>query len=113
VQPEWQRAGLAKTLLLHLSNQLSGQGLTELWSGYRVGNEASKAWHEAVGFVVEPDFFTLGLEWAFQAHELEHRRLLGLLSHEEEEALRTEVSRLWNEKERLEEVFFERRKSRV
>ncbi|HEU4740845.1 MAG TPA: GNAT family N-acetyltransferase [Meiothermus sp.] len=104
VRPEWQRAGLATALLHHLVNQLASQGKTSLESGYWLGNEASAAWHRAVGFRVLPDLNITRLDRLHVWHELERRERLSLGETEETKALKVELDRLEREIDRLEKI---------
>jgi GNAT superfamily N-acetyltransferase len=97
VRPEWQRAGLASALLRYVLNQLASEGKTTLQSGYWLGNEASTAWHAAMGFKLLPDLTVTRIKLHDVRQELHRRELFGLDVAELQaqlEALKAEVERL-------------------
>lgn len=97
VRPEWQRASLATALLRHVINQLASEGKTILQSGYHLGNEASTAWHKAMGFRILPDLTITRIKLhdvRQEIHRLEHFGLDTSVLREEQGQLKAEVDRL-------------------
>lgn len=56
VAPEFRQQGLARALVQAAMNALRGNGYRYLRSQYDLGNHESRAWHEKMGFVAEPDW---------------------------------------------------------
>jgi len=51
MDPAWQRQGIATKMLNHASKTLADEGKTTLGSRYARGNEASRKWHQRMGFL--------------------------------------------------------------
>lgn len=55
VAPAFQQQGLARALVQTSMNVLRDEGEQYLRSQYDLGNHESRAWHERMGFIAEPD----------------------------------------------------------
>src|SRR6185503_6537561 len=55
VSPDFQRTGLATSLVSAAMNELHGSGVKVLQSASLLGNRPSREWHLAFGFKEEPD----------------------------------------------------------
>jgi GNAT superfamily N-acetyltransferase len=90
VRPEYQRQGLATTLVSAVMNELHKIGVKTLTSRYMLGNESSQAWHRTFGFVEEPDLSLARLLYHHASHEFRRHEQLGGLSEKDQQALMSE-----------------------
>ncbi|KJV05048.1 hypothetical protein VZ94_20975 [Methylocucumis oryzae] len=79
VTPQHQRQKLATNMLIFASNQLHAAGIKELTSCYHICNEASRQWHQAMGFIDSYDDYYLRLKYAHLRNEVIRREKLALL----------------------------------
>ena len=93
VVPAWQGRGLATAMLSDAVNELHANGAHVLHSRYHPGNEPSRRWHLARGFVDEPSVVLAQLYYREAAHELGRRERLGDVSEDEHRRLRAERDR--------------------
>ncbi|MBS1811670.1 MAG: GNAT family N-acetyltransferase [Acidobacteria bacterium] len=75
VAPEFQQQGLARAMVQSAMNALREEGHRFLRSQFDLGNHESRAWHEQMGFEVEPDW---------QVYRLLAREAESLLGHHEQ-----------------------------
>lgn len=94
VIPEWQRKGIATTLVSSAINELYQNKVKTLISRHHAGNEQSKAWHKKFGFVELPDLSIAKLYYHQASNELWRREKLGDLNKSEREQLIYLISRL-------------------
>jgi RimJ/RimL family protein N-acetyltransferase len=104
VAPQWQRRGLATTMVSAAINELYELGEKTLTSRYHIGNEQSMAWHQRFGFVEEPDLRRARLYLQQAKVELWRREKIGPLTAEERAKLTADVARWEAEVEKLENV---------
>lgn len=93
VLSEWQRQGLATTLVSAAINELYNARVTTLESRYMLGNKASQAWHQTFGFVEEPDLFLARLYYRHAEHELWRQDKIGNLTKADRQGIISEVQR--------------------
>lgn len=72
IHPNQQRQGIARCLVEGIINQLYQQGHSQLFSTYHICNQASRAWHESMGFEPIPQGCYARLSYAWHRDEL-HR----------------------------------------
>lgn len=77
VAPAFQQQGLARAMGQSAMNALRDDGHRYLRSQYDLGNHESRAWHENMGFIAEPDW---------QVYRLLAREADSLLRHHEQRA---------------------------
>lgn len=94
IRPRWQRRGVATALLGAAMQSLHQAGETQMESAYDLANEASRAWHEGMGFVELPDLHLARLRASDVRHELWRREQMNTLSTPERERLEQERA-LW------------------
>ena len=93
VTPEWQRMGVATALVSATVDQLHKSGHRTLKSRYNLGNEESRAWHRAFGFVDESDLLLAESYYRLAVHELWRREKVGELTKVERQKLNLEIDR--------------------
>ena len=92
VVPAWRGRGIATAMVAGAINELYASGARVLRSTYHPGNESSRRWHRALGFVDEPDIVLSQLYYRQAAHELWRTRSRNL-SEDERSRLRAERDR--------------------
>jgi hypothetical protein len=70
---------------------LYAEGVKDLWSGYHICNDCSRAWHQQLGFQDRPDYFYCRLKAAWYRDRIWRLEKLGAIEQIEE--LRTEKDR--------------------
>ena len=90
VDPEWQRMGVATALVSATLEQLYESGHRKLKSRYNLGNEESRAWHTAFGFVDDSDLLLAESYYRLAEHELWRREKVGDLTPVERRKLNRE-----------------------
>ena len=93
VTPEWQRMGVATALVSATLEQLYESGHRTLKSRYNLGNEESRAWHRAFGFVDDSDLLLAESYCRLAEHELWRREKVGDLTPVERQKLNLEIDR--------------------
>ncbi len=104
VRPDHFRLGLASTVTTAAVNHLAAEGHRELNSYAMLANEASLAWHAAIGFRERPDLFVAQARCFSASHELKRREKLGVLSEAERARLTALADRWWAELQRIQEL---------
>jgi RimJ/RimL family protein N-acetyltransferase len=104
VAPQWQRHGLAASMVSAAINELHELGEETLTSKYHIGNEQSMAWHQRFGFVEEPDLRRSRLYLQQAKVELWRREKIGVLTQEERAKLTADVARWEAEVKELERI---------
>jgi RimJ/RimL family protein N-acetyltransferase len=104
VAPQWQRRGIATSMVTAAINELHDLGEKILTSRYHIGNEQSMAWHQRFGFVEQPDLQRANLYLRQARVELWRREKIGGLTAEEREKLAADVTRWEAEVEELERI---------
>lgn len=84
VAPGRQRQGVATALVAAAGNELYRDGARRLRSRYDIGNAASRAWHQRMGFVEEPDLVLARVYLDHARHELERHDRVGHLGPAEQ-----------------------------
>jgi RimJ/RimL family protein N-acetyltransferase len=82
VAPAWQGKGVATALVGTVLNELHALQKPTLKSRYMLGNVASRAWHQRVGFVEEVDLFLIRHYYYHAFHKWERHAALGDLDAE-------------------------------
>lgn len=93
VTPEWQRMGVATALVSATIDHLYKGGHRTLKSRYNLGNEESRAWHRAFGFVDDSDLLLAESYFRLAEHELWRRERIGDLTPVERQKLTLEIDR--------------------
>jgi hypothetical protein len=104
VLPEYQRQGLATTLVSTVMNELHEIGVKTLKSRYMLGNVASQTWHRKFGFVEELDLILARLYYHHASHELWRHEQLGDLSEKERQALISEMEQWKSQVDELQRI---------
>ncbi len=91
VKPSHQRRGIATEMVASAINNLYADGIEDLWCGYHICNEGSRAWQHSLGFQEIPDYFYCRLKAAWYRDEIWRCEQLG--ASEQLEELRTEKDR--------------------
>lgn len=91
VQPSHQRRGIATQMVASAIDSLYAEGVKDLWSGYHICNDCSRAWHQQLGFQDRPDYFYCRLKAAWYRDRIWRLEKLGAIEQIEE--LRTEKDR--------------------
>jgi RimJ/RimL family protein N-acetyltransferase len=79
VKPDYQKQGLAASMVSQVTGQLHEMGIGELYSLYHIGNEASRNWHQKFGFKEEYDAHFSRLKYAWYCEEINRQEKLGLM----------------------------------
>jgi GNAT superfamily N-acetyltransferase len=91
VQPSYQRMGIATQMVASAIDRLYTDGVKDLWSGYHICNDDSRAWHRSLCFQEIPDYFYCRLKAAWYRDRIWQREKLE--SVEQLEQWRTEKDR--------------------
>ena len=85
--------GVATALVSATLEQLYESGHRTLKSRYNLGNEESRAWHRAFGFVDDSDLLLAESYCRLAEHELWRREKVGDLTPVERQKLNLEIDR--------------------
>lgn len=104
VAPEFREQGLARALAQDAMNALRAAGHRFVRSQYDLGNHESRAWHNRMGFVEEPDWQVYRLLAREADSLLRHHERRADLAAEALEALRQRQAELQQKAETLETI---------
>jgi len=91
VLPDWQRKGIATTMVAQAVNILHEAHIPVLTSRYDLANTVSRDWHHRFGFKDSPGWLTTRHLRAYFRQELHRRELIGDLDDAERRRLQQEI----------------------
>ena len=104
VIPEFQRKGIATSLLSYAANRLLSMEYGRLISYCQLSNDIGNLWHKKVGFRELPDLQIARMRRSYYSNELDRLDSLNELDEEEREVLSSKIAKWEKEINRLKKI---------